>query len=313
MSRCEGPPSADSSRVFAVLNKRSGASGKQSVAERVADFFATRGRHVEVAVAGTGAELRSAVAHAAASDAGVIIAGGGDGTISALASAILGSGKVLAVLPLGTFNFFARRFNVPLDLDAALEVVVSGRPTRADVGDVNGHVFLNNSSIGLYPAVLQRREATYRMIGRSQAAAYASVALAMLRPPALLNLRLELDGTQVTRRTPLLFVGTNEYQMESFGIPGHECVREGRLAAYITRPLTLAPLWRFALRAFFRGLHGARELEVQCARQARVSLRPRRVRVALDGELKVLETPLHFRMRVGELTVMAGLPSETTR
>jgi diacylglycerol kinase family enzyme len=236
----------------------------------------------------------------------VIIAGGGDGTISAVAGAMLGTGKVLGVLPLGTFNFFARRFNVPLDLDGALQVATSGQPTRADVGDVNGHVFLNNSSIGLYPTVLQRREATYRMIGRSQAAAYASVALAMLQPPALLNLRLELDGVQVTRRTPLLFVGTNEYQMATFDIPGHECVREGRLAAYITRALTLGPLWRVALRAFFRGLHGAPELEVQCAREAVVTLRPRRIRVALDGELKLLDTPLRFRMRVGELTVLAG-------
>jgi diacylglycerol kinase family enzyme len=115
------------------------------------------------------------------------------------------------------------------------------------------------------------------------------------------------------RRTPLLFVGTNSYQIENFGIPGHECVREGRLAAYITRPLKVGPLWRLALRAFFRGLHGAPELEVQCARQAAVTLRPRRVRVALDGELRTLATPLHFRMRVGELTVLAGPSPATTR
>jgi diacylglycerol kinase family enzyme len=299
--------------IYVVLNEGSGTSGKQSVAERVAEYFAARGRRAELAVTRTGDELLSAAARAAASDADVVVAGGGDGTISAVASAILGTDKVLGILPLGTFNFFARRFNVPLDLDAALEVITSGQRSPADVGDINGQLFLNNSSIGLYPTVLQRREATYRMVGRSQAAAYASVALALLQPPALLNLRLELDGVQVTRRTPLLFVGTNEYQMESFGIPGHECVRDGRLASYVTRPLTRWPLWRLALRAFFRGLYGARELEVHCAREVRVSVRRRRIHVALDGELKTFDAPLHFRMRVGELTVLAGPPPEPTR
>jgi diacylglycerol kinase family enzyme len=298
--------------IEVVLNEGSGATAKEPVAALISGYFRSRGQNARVVVVRSGSELLGAAACAATSEARVVIAGGGDGTIAAVASQLVDTGKVLGVLPLGTFNFFARRFNVPLDLDAALEVIGSGIPTPADVGEVNGRVFLNNASVGLYPAVLQQRETTYRKLGRSRAAAYASVAFALIQPPALLNLQLEVDGVRLVRRTPLLFIGTNEYQMETFGIPGAECVRTGRLSSYITRPIGIVPLWRLALRAFFRGLHGASELEVVCARTVVVSLRPRRLRVALDGEVVMMETPLHVRIRPGALVVLARPPLSAT-
>lgn len=293
-------------RVDVVLNERSGTASKGAMAHRIVDDLATRGLHARVVVAHSGAELRTAADEAAAGEAEMVVAGGGDGTVAAVAARLAGTDKLLGMLPLGTFNFFARRFDVPLDLDGALAVIAGGTPTRADLGEVNGRKFLNNASIGLYPAVLQQRESTYRTLGRSRAMAYASVALALIQPPGLLSLQIEVDGARLARRTPLLFVGTNAYQMESFAIPGRECLRLAHLAAYITRPLGTLALGRLALRAFFRGLHGASELEVVCARELRVTLRRRHVRVALDGELTTLETPLGFRLRPGVLRVVAG-------
>jgi diacylglycerol kinase family enzyme len=297
-------------RIAVILNRRSGAAAKNAIAAQIAGYFRARDLDVRIAVADTGTELIAAAARAAEDDADVVIAAGGDGTVAAVAAHLVGSDKLLGVLPLGTFNYFARRFEVPLELLPALDTIVGGTPTPTDVGEVNGHVFLNNASIGLYPAVLQQREATYRRLGRSRAAAYASVALVLVEPPALMNLQIEVDGVRLARRTPLLFVGANEYQMEDLAIPGGECVRDGRLAAYITRPLGTLPLWRLALRALFRGLHGARELEVACARELRVSLRRRRVRVAVDGELTTLETPLQFRMRRHAFRVLTGTLAE---
>lgn len=296
-------------RIDVILNHASGATAKDPIAAQVRDFLGSRGMQARVVVAVGGTELLDAAARAAAGDADTVVAGGGDGTVAAVAARLLGTDKRIAVLPLGTFNYFARRFDVPLDVEGALEVVAGGAPARADVGEVNGRLFLNSASIGLYPAVLQQRETTYRKLGRSRAVAYAVAALALVEPPALLNLRIEADGVGLARRTPLLFVGTNEYQMTSFGIRGGECVRAARLAAYITRPLGVVPMWRLACRALVRGLHGATEFEVVCARDLRVSLRRRRVRVALDGEVVLLEPPLQFRMRPGALGVLAGTPA----
>jgi diacylglycerol kinase family enzyme len=215
------------------------------------------------------------------------------------------------VLPLGTFNYFAQRIGVPLDLDAALDLIATATTVTAmSVGEVNGRVFLNNSSIGLYPEVLKQREATYRTIGRSQAAAYLSVAFVLIQPPAFLNLQLTADGQPISRRTPLLFVGVNPLQMAEFGIPGYECLENSRLAMYLTRPMNAVGMARLALRGFFRGLHGASELEVLCARDVTVTLRRKRVRVAMDGEVARLHSPLRYRLRVDALRVITAAAVE---
>lgn len=300
-------PSAEQESVVVIINHRSGASDKEDLASKVSDYLTSHGRRCRVEMVRTGAELTAAAARAAAGDAGLVVAGGGDGTIAAVAAALLDTGKTLGVLPLGTFNYFARSIGVPLEVDAALDVLVTGAIRRIGVGEVNGRVFLNNSSIGLYPAVLQQREAAYRQLGRSRVTSYISAALVLVQRPAFLRLQLTADGTVLVRRTPLLFVGANATQMESFAIPGGDYLRSGRLAVCIAQPLDVARLWRVALRAFFRGLYGAEELEVTGAREVVVSLRHRRISVAMDGEIAMLETPLRYRLRPDSLTVMAGV------
>jgi len=293
--------------IDVIINSRSGASDKDAVAGRVSEYLASRGLTGRVTVVRTSGELAAAIARAAAGDAGVVVAGGGDGTIATVATALRGSRKILGVLPLGTFNYFARRIGVPLDVDAALEVLAAGATSQVSVGEVNERVFLNNASIGLYPALLRQRETTYRQIGRSRVASYLSAALVLARRPAFLSLQMKLDGHPSSRRTPLMFIGTNALQMAAFAIPGDACLQSGQLAVCIARPLGVARLWLIAVRAFLRGLYGAREIEVICAREIEVRMRwPRRIPVAMDGEVVVLETPLRFRLKVDSLTVISG-------
>jgi diacylglycerol kinase family enzyme len=298
-------------KVDLIINVRSGTPGKEAAAERAKEFLASRGMDARVELVRTPDGLPAAVERASAGDADIVVAGGGDGTIAAVASGVLDTPKLLGVLPLGTFNYFAQRIGVPLDLDGALEVIATATMTKTmSVGEVNGRVFLNNSSIGLYPAVLKQRETTYRRVGRSQTAAYLSVAFVLLQPPAFLNLQMTADGTPLVRRTPLLFVGVNPHQMATFGIPGYECLEDGRLAMYITRPMSVPQLWALALRGFFRGLYGANELEVICARELQVTLRRKRVRVAMDGEIARLQSPLRYRLRANALRVLTAAAPE---
>jgi diacylglycerol kinase family enzyme len=300
-------PPLQGTRVEVVLNHRSGTPDKDEVGEHVSAYLTSQGARTRILMARTEGELAAAVARAAAGDADIVVAAGGDGTVAAVAAALLDTPKVLGVLPLGTFNYFARSIGVPLDVDGALEVLSAGRTTRVSVGEVNGRVFVNNSSIGLYPALLRQRESTYRKIGRSRVASYLSAAKVLMRRPAFLKLQVTADGSRLSRRTPLLFVGANAEQMESFAIPGGECVQSGRFAVYIARPLSVARLWAVALRAFFRGLYGAKQLELVCARELQVSMgRRRRIAVALDGELAVMELPLRYRVRIDSLNVRSG-------
>jgi diacylglycerol kinase family enzyme len=298
-------------RVDVIINVRSGVPGKPAAADQVSQYLSSRGILARVDLVRP-ENLNAAAERAATGDADIVVAGGGDGTLATVASSIIDTPKLFGVLPLGTFNYFAQRIGLPLGLDAALDVIATAATIRTmSVGEVNGRVFLNNSSVGLYPAVLKKRESTYSQIGRSQAAAYLSAARVLLQLPGLLDLQLTADGVAVDRRTPLLFVGVNPHQMATFGIDAHQCPEEGRLAAFITRPLTAPAMWRLAARAFLQGLHGATELELLCARELSVTLRRKRVRVAMDGEITRLQSPLRYRLRVNALRVLA--PDETAQ
>jgi diacylglycerol kinase family enzyme len=290
-------------RVDVIINARSGVPGKEAISEQVVAALAAHGVSAHVELVHSFDQLAAASARARAGDAEMVVAGGGDGTIAHIAERLLDVPKTLGVLPLGTFNYFAQRIGVPLDVDGAIDVLATGHPGQVSVGEVNGRVFLNNSGIGLYPSLLKKREQAYVHIGRSQMAAYLSAAVAMLQPPSLLNLGLVADGVELSRRTPLMFVGANPEQLTDYGIPGSECLDAGRLAVYITKPLPTSRLWRLAARAMVRGLYGSDELELVCARELVVTLRRSRVRVAMDGEITRLKLPLRYRWRVDALRV----------
>ena len=290
--------------VDVILNHASGTLDKQALAETISTTLTKIGVEARVQITRSGRELLAARERAVSGDAPVVVAGGGDGTIATIAEGLVGSGKSLGLLPLGTFNYFAKAIGVPIDVEDALAVIASGTTTCVDVGDVNGHIFLNNSSIGLYPAVLQKRESTYRRFGRSQLTAYFSVLLTLVQPPALVNLTIRADGRVLSRRTPLLFIGANAHQMESLGIVGGACVADRQLALYVTRPMGAMKIARSALRLVLKRLRRTEDFEVICAGEILVGLRRRRVRVALDGEVRLLETPLRYRMRQGALRVI---------
>ena len=263
-----------------------------------------RGIHTQIDVAGSGQELEDVIRRSAGGRHDIVVAAGGDGTISAVAAAVIDTGQVLGIIPLGTFNYFAHRLGVPLDHEQALGVLVDGRVRTVTVGEVNGHTFLNNSSIGLYPAALRRRESTYRRIGRSQIAAYLSAVAILARPPSHMTLELDIDGTRLSRRSPLLFVGINPHQLEAFGMNGVECVDAGRLAMYITQPLGARRLWTLAIGGLISGFGDVPDLETLCGAEAIVTTRSPRVRVAVDGEIVRLRSPLRYRSRPDALRVM---------
>ena len=292
-----------SSGIDLILNSGAGTGGARELSARIAEFFGQRSVQVRVHLV-SGKDVDATASRVAAGDAEVVVAGGGDGTITTIARHLAGTDKTLGVLPLGTFNYFARNLGLPLELEPALEVLAAGRVTTVDVGEVNGRLFLNNASVGIYPAALAHRERTYRRFGRSQIVAYASAAFVLLKTPAFLNLAITADGRLLSRRTPLLFVGTNSYQMESFEIAGSECLASSRLTLYVTQPMGPFALTRLAARALLRGLHGVRAFETLCASDVQVGMRGPRARVAMDGELHVLETPLRFTIRRDALRVV---------
>lgn len=258
----------------------------------------------------TGAEVCQAAAEAARGNDDLIVAAGGDGTISAVSSALVGTNKTLGVIPSGTFNFFARKLKIPLDQEEAIRTLANGRTTDVNIGEVNGKVFINNSSIGLYPAALREREKAYRKFGRKRLIAYIAGAVALLRRRRhVMRLRLSADGQERGLKSQFVFVCNNQDQLDFYRIRGGSCVANGALAIYTAPPLSPLQIARLGVHMLARRLDRTDDYEAQCARDLWVDTRRPEVEVAIDGERMTLPTPLHFRMHSQALRVR--MPIET--
>ena len=289
--------------VKVIINIHSGLSDKEEVRRLLTEIFEAGGVDSEVSLAGSGAEVSRLAREAVQDKWTVIVAGGGDGTVNTIASQLVGTDKVLGVLPLGTLNHFARDLKIPAELELAAQAIVSGRTINVDVGEVNSRIFLNNSSLGLYPTIVSEREKKQRL-GAGKWPAFAWAAVAALRRYPFLDVRLSADGKEFRRRTPFVFIGNNEYPMERFNIGARECLDKGRLSVYITNRTGRWGLVRLALRALCGRLREDKDFLALSTKEVRIQTRHKRLRVAFDGEVELMETPFHYRVVPGALRVI---------
>jgi YegS/Rv2252/BmrU family lipid kinase len=296
--------------VSVIWNAAAGAAGGETLPERLQDLLGADGHEVRVVSADGGEELSRKTREELAGGAETVVAAGGDGTVSAVATLLSGTSCVLGVLPLGTLNHFARDLGIPTDLEGAAGVIREGTARAVDVGEVNGRIFLNNSSIGLYPALVRHRERQQERLGRGKWAALFWATVRVLRHHHSVTVRLQAEGQVRVLRTPLLFIGNNAYAMHGFEIGKRSRLDSGELSLYLTkRPGAWAHI-RLALRALFGTLRESEDFEELRAREVRIETRHPEVRVAMDGEVHWLRSPLHFAIRPLALRVLAPAEGE---
>lgn len=298
------------SSMAVIVNAGAGAGYEPDWQATLVQRFADHGLQAEVTLAVDANHMLESARAALAAGARVVVAGGGDGTINAVASVVLDSGAVFGVLPMGTLNHFARDLGLPPQLDAAIATLAAGHVTRIDVGEVNGRIFLNNSSLGLYPDIVRDRQRQQRRLGRGKWTAFGWATLAALRRFPFLSVRLAVGDADHARRTPFVFIGNNEYQMEGFNIGERARINGGMLSVYVAQRPTRFGLLKLALRALFGRLRQAREFDVFQAREMTIETRHRRLRVATDGEVTVMAPPLRYRIRPAALSVIVPRPQE---
>jgi diacylglycerol kinase family enzyme len=300
-------------KVGVILNAAAGggaADGADPRAEQIRAAFSAAGVEVEL-YESPPCELAETSRRVAASGVDAVVAAGGDGTVSAVAGALVGGDTPLAVLPLGTLNHFARDIGMPVDLAAAARVIAEARVARVDVGEVNGHTFINNSSIGLYPEIVTGRDAVQRRTGRRKWWAMLQAALRVLHRFPLLRVRVRTPGRELVARTPVVFVGNNDYSTDPGALGQRARLDAGLLSLCIMRCRGRLQLLWMMLRAILQRPEVVPGLEYDAVLEAWVSLggKPRSLAIALDGEVVRVEAPLHYQLRRHALRVLIGPPA----
>ena len=292
-----------------IISAGAGPGDNTRAAERLAEIFDEQEIDVDISLAQSGSEVTELAQEAARGPYRVVVAAGGDGTVNAVATAVVDTDKVLGVLPLGTLNHFARDLNIPFDVEAAAQTIIDGHTAEIDIAEVNDRIFLNNSSLGLYPMIVREREKRQRLGYRKWPAFFWATIQALRRYP-FLDVRLRVNGELFDRLTPFVFVGNNEYAMDLLNVGVRDRLDRGVLSIYITHRTSRLRLIMLALRAVFGRLRNDRDFLALRSDEVKILTRHKRLRVAFDGEIQWMQTPLQYRVRSRALRVIVPKDAE---
>ena len=293
------------SPALVLLNKGGGAVAEDpDIAQKVAAALEAAGLDVKVELV-KGDELTVRCRAAVERGDPLLIVGGGDGTISAAASALVGTEIRLGILPLGTLNHFARDLDVPSDLGEAAKLIASNNERRVDVAEMNGRIFINNSAIGLYPLMVLDRDLQRKRLGRSKRLAMVVASARTLVRFGHQRLTLTVNDEKERIDTPLLFVGNNDYRID-IGAPGkRESLDGGELCVMVMRKKTRRGFIAATVRALFNRARDDDMERIDGVERLRVSSHRGYLAVSLDGEVVSAESPLDYRIRRRALRVIA--------
>ena len=297
--------------IINAASGRSGAEAKRAVIEQALQDAGRQGQLRFTRPADLPRVAREAAAQALATHSAVV-AVGGDGTINAVAQAAHAAGCAMGVVPLGTFNYFARTHAIPTEPALAAQQLLQARPVPVQVGTVNGHVFLVNASLGLYPVLLEDRETFKSRFGRSRWIALGAALMTLLRGHRQLRLRIDQGGEVREVRTPTLFVGNNRLQLEQVGLQLGEgegaqpprALDPGSIAAVMLKPISTWAMAGLLLRGALGTLGEADTVESFAFSHMVVKPRLRKMKVAFDGEVTRMRTPLEFRVALQPLYLL---------
>jgi len=294
-----------------IYNKKSGfhAANKDEVYEQLVADLSTAGFEIQ------SFELSECInfdqmmqdillRHRQAENVGVVVAAGGDGTLNAVASKLMGTDIPMGILPLGTFNYVARVLNIPLDLLDAAKAIGEGQPRSVHVAQLNQHIYLNNASLGLYPLFIQKREQFNKHFGRFPLHAYTSALDVLIRDRKELKLEVEVDGQRYPVKTPLIFFGNNQLQLAEMKLRIAEAAEAGKVAGVVVAKSDKRTLFKTLWQMIKGNLDQASDVYSFAADEVIVHSKRNKLTVAVDGEIVTMTPPLKITVRKHALNIM---------
>ena len=291
--------------IVVFMNRGGGAvAADPDIGDKVARALKKSGVEAEVELIGGGDCAARCRAIADRGDE-LLVVGGGDGTVSAAASALVGTETMLGILPLGTLNHFARDLGIPTKLEEAAQLIAQRPVRRVDVAEMNDRIFINNSAIGLYPLLVMDRESQRKRLGRPKAVAMVVATVRTLVRFGHQRLTLASNDRKGVIDTPLLFVGNNDYQTDLPNAGKRDSLEDGKLCVFVMRKKTRRGFIAASVRALLGRSRPDDMVRVDDVERLHVSSRKRMLAVSLDGEVVPAEPPLEYRIRHKALRVIA--------
>ncbi len=289
-----------------VINSGSGALDIDAKRAVIESALEVSGRSGELLICGPGElpQVARAAAAAAVTRGTAVIAVGGDGSLNTVVQAAHTAGCAVGVIPYGTFNYFARTHGIPTEPAAAARLLLDARPMPVQVSAINDQIFLVNASLGMYPELLQDREAYKARFGRSRGVAFVAACATLLRAQRRLRLHIEIGATVRDVHTLTLFLGNNRLQLEQLGAEPPDTVPgtpgEGSMAALMLRPIGTLSMIGLMLQGAMGRLGEAAGVESfefhHMVVKPRLLPGRRDVVVAFDGEVAHMRSPIHIRV-----------------
>lgn len=294
---------SQANHVLVVFNKNAGSCQPADL-DKVKSLFSEYGVHAKMM---TLQEFTAAQTTQLVKNYTTVVMMGGDGTLSAIVNKLKNQPVTFGIIPAGTLNHFAKDLGLPLDLESCVKVIINGKSSKVDVGEVNGNIFLNNSSIGLYPKTVRRRK-LYSSLGKWLAMTIAL--LKTLKRFPIYKVTFYFNDQECHVVTPLVFISNNEYKLELLNLTQRTKLTDGQLYLYINDSNTRLEFFKLVLSLI---LHKKKKIlgkfHISKTQHCLLEVDKKNLDVAVDGEVMHLTNPLQYRIHKQYLTVK--LPKES--
>ena len=291
-------------KVAVILNRRSGGLAGQPQADPeklIADLFR---QYAVAAVVRScdSSEIAAATEECLRVNPEAIVAAGGDGTINAVANVLAERKIPLGIIPLGTYNHFAQDLGLPLDTNEAVLAICHGTSKPVDIAEVNGHFFVNNSSIGAYPHAVEERKRGETVWNKRFSMLWAALKILFRKP--LIHVQICLHGREFSRLTPFVFIGNNHYSSSLRSGEHRDRLDSGTLCLFTVQWRGFFNLLKLLFQGWRGRLASASEFGTWSACEVQILTHKPSLRVAADGEVMRLPTPLRYVIHPGGLHVI---------
>ncbi|MER8752050.1 diacylglycerol kinase family lipid kinase [Mesorhizobium sp. M1050] len=294
-------------KFAAVLNREGGTLRTTDIAafsDRMHRTLETAGHSLSIEIVAGKDVVETLDSVASRRTIDVVLAGGGDGTISAAAARLMGTKKALAILPAGTMNLFARGLGIPQTLDAALESFADGEIIAVDMATANGRPFIHQFSIGIHAKLVQLRQKMEFGSRLGKIRASAKAAWATINNPPAMNVTLSIGDAEMAAR--ITGIGITNNLFGEGHLPYADNPAGGVLGVYITVAQQRAELVKF----FFNMARGKwrdnEHVEIHQANKTVLKIHSgsSKFRAVMDGELVRLDRETTIEIHPGALNVL---------